>query len=171
MQEKNASSLFFIGQSDPYHPPSIRLNVLIVENDSDDSDSGSETSRQGEEGVVGADENSEEEADTEEVATTIIPLGAHDRRNKTGLQYSPFDVNSPIRAWRQIFTHTILEKIVKYTNKYGFVHAKRWKDMTRKDLESFFAVLFISGIQKRKDKPSNWFLENKLLEPTVIKKE
>jgi hypothetical protein len=63
-----------------------------------------------------------------------------------------------------------LEKIVKYRNKYGVVHAKRWKDMTRKDLESFFAVLFISGIQKRKDKPSNWFSENKLLESTVIKK-
>lgn len=202
-------AFFSIGErGGPYHPPSIRPNLLI-ENDSDDSDSDSEASHPGEE-VVGADENSEEEADTEdeplplsvpvpaeEVTTTIVPLGdqwekdcdyspvephpmerfdnyqsatARGGRSKTGLQCSPFDVNSPIRAWRQIFTHTILEKIVKYTNEYGVVHAKRWKDMTRKDLESFFAVLFISGIQKRKDKPSNWFSENKLLESTVIKK-
>jgi Transposase IS4 len=62
-------------------------------------------------------------------------------------------------------------QIVKYTNEYGVVHAKRWKDISRKDLESFFSVLFISGIQKRKDKPSNWFSENRLLENPLVKEE
>jgi hypothetical protein len=52
-----------------------------------------------------------------------------------------------------VIKNTLLDNIVRYTNKYGLVHAKRWKDISRKDLESFFAVLFISGIQKRKDKP------------------
>jgi hypothetical protein len=41
-----------------------------------------------------------------------------------------------------------LDKIVKYTNEYGVVHAKRLKDISREDLESFFSLLFISGIQK-----------------------
>jgi hypothetical protein len=50
------------------------------------------------------------------------------------------------------------------------VHAKRWKDISRKDLESFFSVLFILGIQKRKDKPLNWFLENRLLENPLMRK-
>jgi hypothetical protein len=37
-------------------------------------------------------------------------------------------------------------------------------------LESFIAVLFISGIQKRKDKPSHWFSDNPLLENPVMKR-
>jgi hypothetical protein len=38
-------------------------------------------------------------------------------------------------------------------HEYGLVHAKRWKDISRKNLESFFAILFILGNQKRKDNP------------------
>jgi DNA polymerase III epsilon subunit-like protein len=92
------------------------------------------------------------------------------QRRKTGLQCSPFDVNSPIRAWRQIFTKSILDRIVNHTNEYGRRHAKKWSDICRKDLEGFIAILFISGIQKRKDKPSNWFSDNKVLENPVMKK-
>lgn len=92
------------------------------------------------------------------------------KRERTGLQCSPIDVNTPIRAWRELFKNTILEKIVKYTNEYGRIHAKAWSDITRKDLEAFIAILFISGIQKRKDKPSHWFSDNKLLENPVVKK-
>ena len=78
-------------------------------------------------------------------------------------------MNTPIRAWRELFKNTILEKIVKYTNEYGRIHAKAWSDITRKDLEAFIAILVISGIQKRKDKPSHWFSDNKLLENPVVK--
>ena len=89
---------------------------------------------------------------------------------RTGLQCSPIDVNTPIRAWREVFKPTLLEKIVRYTNEYGRTHAKRWTDISKKELESFLAVLFISGIQKRKDKPANWFSTNRLLENPVMKK-
>jgi hypothetical protein len=75
------------------------------------------------------------------------------QRQRMGLQCSNIEVSKPLRAWRQIFTNSLLDKIVKYTNEYGVVHAKRWKDISRKYLESFFSLLFISGIQKRKDKP------------------
>jgi hypothetical protein len=88
-----------------------------------------------------------------------------------GLQCSNIEVSIPLRAWRQIFTNSLLDKIVKYMNEYRVVHAKRWKDISRKDLESFFSVLFILGIQKWKDKPLNWFSENRLLENTLMKKE
>jgi hypothetical protein len=71
------------------------------------------------------------------------------KRRRTGLQCSPIDVNTPIRAWREVFKNTLLDKIVRYTNEYG---------------------LFISGIQKRKDRPSNWFSENRLLENTTMKR-
>jgi hypothetical protein len=37
-------------------------------------------------------------------------------------------------------------------------------------VESFFAVLFISGIQKRKDKPSNWLSNSRLLENPLMEK-
>lgn len=92
------------------------------------------------------------------------------RRQRIGLQCNPIDVNTPIRAWREIFKYTLLEKIVKYTNDYGCHHAKHWQDITRKDLEAFIAVLFVSAVQKRKDKPSNWFSENRLLENPIVKK-
>jgi hypothetical protein len=36
--------------------------------------------------------------------------------------------------------------------------------------EKFIAVLFVSGIQKQKDKPSHWFSDNKLLENLVMKR-
>ena len=95
---------------------------------------------------------------------------ARSRRQMTGLQCSPIDVNTPIRAWREIFKTVLLEKIVRYTNDYGRRNAKHWSDITRKDLEAFIAVLFVSAIQKRKDKPSNWFAENRILESRVVKK-
>jgi hypothetical protein len=95
---------------------------------------------------------------------------ARNHCQRIGLQCSPIDVNTPIRAWREIFKNTLLDKIVRYTNKYGLLHSKQWKDISKKDLESFFAVLFISGIQKRKDKPSNWFSNNQLLENALVKK-
>jgi hypothetical protein len=100
-------------------------------------------------------------------ATTSV---ARNRRQRTGLLCNPISVNTPLRAWRSIFTDVLLNKIVKYTNEYGEMHAKQWKDITKKDLELFFAVLFISGIQKRKDKPSNWFSQNPLLESHAMKK-
>jgi hypothetical protein len=69
-----------------------------------------------------------------------------------------------------VFKNTLLDKIVRYTNDCGKVKAKRWQDVDRKDLEGFICVLFVSAIQKRKDKPSNWFSENRLLESPLIKK-
>ena len=44
---------------------------------------------------------------------------ARSRRQQTGLQCSPIDVNTPIRAWREVFKNTLLDKIVRYTNQYS----------------------------------------------------
>lgn len=87
-----------------------------------------------------------------------------------GLLVHPLDVNTPLKAWRGIFRESILQKIVRYTNEYGGIHSKDWIDIDRKDLECFFSVLFISGIQKRKDRPTNWFSNNRLLESPIMKK-
>jgi hypothetical protein len=48
------------------------------------------------------------------------------RRQQTGLQCNPIDVNTPIRAWREVFKNALLDKIVRYTNNYGQVKSKRW---------------------------------------------
>jgi hypothetical protein len=53
------------------------------------------------------------------------------QQQRIGLQCSPMDVNTPIRAWREVFKNTLLDKIVWYTNKYRLAHAKRWKDISR----------------------------------------
>jgi DNA polymerase III epsilon subunit-like protein len=61
-------------------------------------------------------------------------LSGRNQRQRIGLQCSPIDVNTPLRAWREIFKTTLLDKIVRYTNEYGLLHAKRWKDISRKDI-------------------------------------
>ena len=147
--------------------------------------------------VAGSAESQSSEEDEDEEAPSTVPAGNRweddvqywpwnptpaqkflhhftslnrSQRNKTGLQCNPMDVSTPIRAWRQIFTKTLLDKIVKYTNEYGEAKAKDWSDITRKDLELFMAVLFVTSIQKRKDKPSNWFSHNKLIDCPLVKR-
>ena len=64
--------------------------------------------------------------------------------DRTGLQCSPHSVNSPAKAWRQIFTHALLDMIVEYTNQYGCERCKDWVNINRQDLMDFIAILFIS---------------------------
>jgi len=96
--------------------------------------------------------------------------GRHRTKQNVGLKCNPMDVSTPIRAWRQIFTKAILDKIVAHTNEYGETHCKSWTGITKPDLEAFIAMLFVSGIQKRKDKPSNWFTHNSILENPIMKR-
>ena len=42
----------------------------------------------------------------------------HSCGDRTGLQCLVNSVNSPLKAWQQIFTNSILDKIVLYTNHY-----------------------------------------------------
>ena len=83
---------------------------------------------------------------------------------QAGLKYSASNFNTPIRAWRQIFTNYLLNMIVKYTNDYGEVHCKDWVSIDQNDLLDFITILFLTSIQKRKDKPSNWFSSDPVLE-------
>ena len=96
--------------------------------------------------------------------------GRHRTKQMIGLNCNPVDVNTPIRAWRQIFTKAILDRIVGHTNEYGETHCKSWTNITKQDLEDFIAILFVSGIQKRKDKPTNWFTQNSILENPIMKR-
>ena len=73
-------------------------------------------------------------------------------------------VNSPNKAWRQVFTNSLLNKIARYSNDYGSENAKDWKDIDCSDLINFVSILFIMSVQKRKDKSTNWFSDNALLE-------
>jgi DNA polymerase III epsilon subunit-like protein len=83
---------------------------------------------------------------------------------RLGLRVSPSIVNTPIRSWRQIFTNHLLNTIVKYTNEYGELNCKSWVPIDTDDLTDFISVLFLMSIQKRKDKPSNWFSDDPFLE-------
>ncbi len=89
---------------------------------------------------------------------------------RAGLQCSRNSVNSPAKAWNRIFTNGLLEKIVSYTNEYGSSKMSTWTDINRDKLIDFFCILFISGIQKRKDRVSNWWSENPFLENPVAKR-
>jgi hypothetical protein len=90
---------------------------------------------------------------------------------RTGVQLSPIQANSPLKSWRLIFTNNILEKIVRYTNAYGKLHTDDWQDIDQTDVTDFISTfLFAMSIQRRKDKPSNWFSNNPLLESPIAKK-
>ena len=64
--------------------------------------------------------------------------------DRTGLQCSVNSVNSPTKSWRQIFTNSILDKIVLYTNQYGEQRSKEWYPISRQDITDFIAILFLS---------------------------
>ncbi|KAG7365231.1 transposase IS4 [Nitzschia inconspicua] len=90
---------------------------------------------------------------------------------RSGLQLSEGMANSPIKASRLIFTTAILERIVKHTSKYGQKKLNLdWTPIDKADLTDFIAILFVMSIQKRKDKPSNWFSSNPLPESPVANK-
>ena len=86
-----------------------------------------------------------------------------------GLKISKNTVNSPMKAWSYIFTPTLLSKIIGYTNQYGQEKCSKWIDINVGDLKDFISILFLSAIQKRKDKPSNWWCEDPLMEMPIAK--
>lgn len=47
---------------------------------------------------------------------------------------------------------------------------KKWQPIDQSDLLDFFAVLFLMSIQKRKEKPSNWFSSDPYLESPHAKR-
>ena len=90
--------------------------------------------------------------------------------SRVGLKISPSNVHTPIRSWRQIFTNHLLNTIVQYTNDYGERHCKTWAPVDTEDLTDFISVIFLMSIQKRKDKPSNWFSDDPLLQSPQAKR-
>ena len=63
--------------------------------------------------------------------------------DRTGLQCSINSVNSPAKAWRQIFMQFLLDKIVGDTNDCGLEKCKDWSPINRQDWIDFTSVLFI----------------------------
>lgn len=93
----------------------------------------------------------------------------NDSNTTNGIQCAVGSINLPMKAWTEIFTYAILEKIVKYTNEYGEMKDKNWETINHSNLIDFIAVLFVSEIQKRKDRVSNWWSNNPLQENVVMK--
>jgi DNA polymerase III epsilon subunit-like protein len=115
--------------------------------------------------------NFEPQRDPRELFEEYVKSTNRSGKPMTGLQVNPAYANSPVKAWRMIFTNTILDRLVRHTNSYGELNAgeNKWRPVQRKDLTNFFCVLFVMGIQKRKDKPSNWFSNSPILESKIAK--
>ena len=95
---------------------------------------------------------------------------ASESHSWSGIQGSRASFNSVTKCWRSIFTDSILNMIVDRTNEYGNNKCKRWGDIDKEDIIDFFCILFIAGIQKRRDTPSHWFSNDPLLQSAVIKR-
>ena len=48
--------------------------------------------------------------------------------------------------------------------------AKKWDKINEDDMLRFICICFISAIQKRKDKSSNWFSNDPILENPIMKR-
>ncbi|KAG7354301.1 transposase IS4 [Nitzschia inconspicua] len=175
--------------------PPIQAVVISTESDSDESDSDADSVEGGERVLEeqDIDESDPKNEDVDEILgdywqegefiPSEVPEEMFQKFNdcfssprrpgerRPGLQVSAGMANSPIKAWRLIFTTAILERIVKHTNAYGQKKLNlNWTPIDKADLTDFIAVLFVMSIQKRKDKPSNWFSSNPLLHSSVAKK-
>ncbi|KAG7373225.1 DNA polymerase III PolC [Nitzschia inconspicua] len=189
------SELFWEGRLESLKDLTVDGTVvaLPINNDSDVSDSDSDidssegnaktTTEQGKDDESTNDEEFNEiVGDNWERADFIPPETPMDKfteycnfnrrsgRVRTGIQVSLSSVDSPIKAWRLIFSAEILGQIVKHTNKYGRRNARDWTPINENDLANFIAVLFVRSIQKREDHPSNWFSANPLLESAAAKR-
>jgi Transposase IS4 len=96
------------------------------------------------------------------------------RRDKdiaTSMKVFKSSANSPAKALRLIVTNSILEKIVDYSNNYGKLSlgTSSFTKISQADITDFICVLFVSLMQKRKDKIANWPSENPLKENLVVK--
>jgi len=91
-------------------------------------------------------------------------------RTHPGIKISRNTLNSTIKAWSYIFTEHFLNKIATYTNDYGQEKCSSWTDITSTDIREFIAILFLGGVQKRKDKTVNWWSDDPLLEFPIVKK-
>ena len=171
--------------------PTIQAGAMQYDSDSDDSEESGEQeeaeedqvkSRAGDTSSDSSDEEEEALGDLWEKNTDFDPalptpaqvfeeeFTRRSNKIRSGLQCSKSSVNSPGKAWKAIFTNSILDKIVSYTNEYGEAMAKHWMTkVTRSDLMDFISILFLSSIQKRKDKPSNWFSNNPIFESHAAK--
>ena len=58
-----------------------------------------------------------------------------------GIQCSKNSANTPSKAWRQIFTESLMNKIISYTNDYGQAKCKEWVPINKSDLMDFISVL------------------------------
>ena len=150
-----------VGDSSDKGSDAVKLVVSSVETAEDDDDDSTEE-------ILG---DSPSPIPTDQFLEHFSWTGHHWTKKNIGLKCNPMDVNTPIRAWRQIFTKAILDRIVaRNTKEYVETHCKSWMDITKQDLEDFVAMLFVSGIQKRKGKPSNWFSHNAMLENPIMKR-
>jgi hypothetical protein len=91
-------------------------------------------------------------------------------RNHSSLKVANSTVNSPMKAWGYLFTDPFLHKIVSYTNDYGNENYHRWVDIDVSDLKDFLAIIFIAGVQKRKDNTQHWWSNDPYFEFPLAKK-
>jgi hypothetical protein len=76
---------------------------------------------------------------------------ARNCRQRIGLKCSPIDVNTPIRAWREIFKNTLLDKSVRYIpmNMDSYIPSDG-KTFPRRTLNHFCCVVHIRNPKKRR---------------------
>ena len=65
--------------------------------------------------------------------------------------------------------HSILNYIIRHTNKYGEDRCKDWSITNYSDIITSICVNFVGYIQNRKYKPYNWFSNYPLLDKPMTK--
>jgi len=77
--------------------------------------------------------------------------------------YAIRNVDSPLSAFQLFMRSSVLQEIVKWTNKEGsLVYGENWKDVTDKELLCFLGLSILSGVYKSRNESIQqlWSLED-----------
>ena len=68
------------------------------------------------------------------------------RINTVTLQCSYITINSPVKDWRATFLHSILNYIIRHTNKYVEDRCKDWSIRNCSDIITFICIIVFKVI-------------------------
>lgn len=92
--------------------------------------------------------------DEEDIAPEQLPF---EPARTPGAQLSHEESYSPLQLFQLFFTASILETVVKNTNKVGKAeHDTKWRDITVRDMYSYLCMLIFMGLLKLRTLADYW---------------
>ena len=73
-------------------------------------------------------------------------LNTHSQHVTNSAQGACGSFDLPLKAFKNMMSQGIRQRIIQYTNEYGNLNDKNWEDVDEDDLFDFTAVLFVASL-------------------------